>query len=223
MIKFHAHLAAQARRHAGEVLLRVGDHPRRAHDHHAVGDAHVQAVRAALHGERVDGGQLLYPLSEMAWDNFADHWLDKPEDNLVPFESDDYMQRMHPHNFGDSNFVIEYLREALRDEAPGFEPGGVKLDPRRQEPAEAWMPASSQPRGATGTRRRSSAPAPRAPAGSCRTCTPRSTRRPSRARSSSSPASAGTRASRSCGSTISMPCSRSSGDAGVREVSPRRR
>ena len=75
----------------------------------------------------MDGGQLLYPLSEMAWDNFADHWLDKPEDNLVPFESDDYMQRMHPHNFGDSNFVIEYLRETLRDDAPGFEPGGVKL------------------------------------------------------------------------------------------------
>jgi hypothetical protein len=75
----------------------------------------------------VDGGRLLYPLSDMAWDNFADHWLERPEDNLVPFESDDYMQRMHPHNFGDSNFVIEYLTETLRDEAPGFEPGGVKL------------------------------------------------------------------------------------------------
>ena len=75
----------------------------------------------------VDGGELLYPLSDMAWDNFADHWLERPEDNLVPFESDDYMQRMHPHNFGDSNFVIEYLTETLRDDAPGFEPGGVKL------------------------------------------------------------------------------------------------
>jgi hypothetical protein len=75
----------------------------------------------------VDGDRLLYPLSDMAWDNFADHWLERPEDNLVPFESDDYMQRMHPHNFGDSNFVIEYLDETLRDELPGFEPGGVKL------------------------------------------------------------------------------------------------
>jgi hypothetical protein len=75
----------------------------------------------------VDGAQLLYPLSDMAWDNFADHWLDRPEDNLVPFASDDYMQRMHPHNFGDSSFIIEYLTETLRDEAPGFEPGGVKL------------------------------------------------------------------------------------------------
>ena len=63
----------------------------------------------------------------MAWDNFADHWLERPEDNLVPFDSDDYMQRMHPHNFGDSNFVIEYLMETLRDEAPGSRPGGVKL------------------------------------------------------------------------------------------------
>jgi hypothetical protein len=75
----------------------------------------------------VDGARLLYPLSDMAWDNFADHWLERPEDNLVPFESDDYMQRMHPHNFGDSNFVIEYLTETLRDEAPDFQPGGVKL------------------------------------------------------------------------------------------------
>jgi hypothetical protein len=75
----------------------------------------------------VGGAQLLYPLSEMAWDNFADHWLERPEDNLVPFGSDDYMQRMHPHNFGDSNFIIEYLTETFRDEEPGFEPGGVKL------------------------------------------------------------------------------------------------
>ena len=75
----------------------------------------------------VDGGQLLYPLSDMAWDNFADHWLERPEDNLVPFRSDDYLQRMHPHDFGDSNFVIEYVTETLRDQAPGFEPGGVKL------------------------------------------------------------------------------------------------
>ena len=81
----------------------------------------------------VDGARLLYPLSDMAWDNLADHWLERPEDNLVPFESDDYMQRMHPHNFGDSNFVIEYLTETLRDEAPGFEPGGVKARPRGQE------------------------------------------------------------------------------------------
>ena len=75
----------------------------------------------------VDGSRLLYPLSDMAWDNFADHWLERPEDNLVPFRSDDYMQRMHPHDFGDSSFVIEYLTETLRDEAPGFQPEGVKL------------------------------------------------------------------------------------------------
>ena len=75
----------------------------------------------------VDGRRLLYPLSDMAWDNLADHWLDKPEDNLVPFLSDDYMRRMHPHNFGDSNFVIEYTRETFRHEERGLEPGGVKL------------------------------------------------------------------------------------------------
>ena len=45
----------------------------------------------------------------------------------MPFRSDDYMQRMHPHSFGDSNFIIEYARETFRDEQPGFAPGGVKL------------------------------------------------------------------------------------------------
>ena len=75
----------------------------------------------------VDGGALLYPLSEMAWDNFADHWLERAEDNLVPFRSDDYMQRMHPHNFGDNTFVIEMTREVFAHEEPDFRPGGVKL------------------------------------------------------------------------------------------------
>jgi hypothetical protein len=94
----------------------------------------------------VDGDRLLYPLSEMGWDNFADHWLDRPEDNLLPFRSDDYMQRMHPHNFGDSNFVIEYTRETLRDEQPGVARGGIKLvqvvrsrpDLSADEFARAW-------------------------------------------------------------------------------------
>ncbi|HET6475908.1 MAG TPA: hypothetical protein VFH93_07530 [Thermoleophilia bacterium] len=72
-------------------------------------------------------GDLLFPLSAMAWDNFADHWLERAEDNLVPFRSADYMQRMHPHSFGDSNFIIEYARETLRDEQPGFAAAGVKL------------------------------------------------------------------------------------------------
>lgn len=75
----------------------------------------------------VDGCALLFPLSAMQWDNFADHWLEKAEDNLVPFRSDDYMQRMHPHNFGDSNFVIEMTREVFAHEEPDFRPGGVKL------------------------------------------------------------------------------------------------
>jgi hypothetical protein len=94
----------------------------------------------------VDGGALLYPLSDMAWDNFADHWLEKAEDNLVPFRADDYLLRMQPHNFGDSNFVIEMTEEVFAHEEPGFRPGGVKLlhfVKRRdglgdEEFAEAW-------------------------------------------------------------------------------------
>ncbi len=71
--------------------------------------------------------QLVFPLSGMAWDNFADHWLETLEDVVIPFRTDDYMQRMHPHNFGDTNFVIEFStgREVHCD--PGFVSGGVKL------------------------------------------------------------------------------------------------
>jgi hypothetical protein len=71
--------------------------------------------------------QLVFPLSGMAWDNFADHWLESLEDVVIPFGSDDYMQRMHPHDFGDRNFVIEFStgREVHCD--PGFVSGGVKL------------------------------------------------------------------------------------------------
>ena len=125
------------------------------------------------------------------------------------------MQRMHPHNFGDSNFVIEYARETFRDEEPGFEPGGVKLvhvvRSRPDLPADEFAVAWREQHAALCSR-----PAPRARAGWCRTSTPRSTERTSRARSSSWPASAATPASRSCGSTTSSALLRFTEDEAVR-------
>ena len=76
----------------------------------------------------VTDDMLLHPLSEMAWDNMADHWLESVADLILPFHADDYPVRMQPHNFGDSAFVIQLNdggEELYREE--GFYAGGVKL------------------------------------------------------------------------------------------------
>ena len=70
---------------------------------------------------------LIYPLSEMAWDNMADHWVDDYEAIGVPFQNEDYPQRMHPHKFGDDAFAVELLSWETLFEEEGFYGGGVKL------------------------------------------------------------------------------------------------
>jgi hypothetical protein len=75
----------------------------------------------------IDGGKLLFPLSEMGWENMADHWLETWDDLVLPFKSDDYPNRMQPHNFGDSTFDLQLMtgEELYADE--GYYAGGVKL------------------------------------------------------------------------------------------------
>jgi EthD domain len=76
----------------------------------------------------VDSGRLLHPLSDMEWDNMADHWLeDTPENFDTILHSDAYVQRMQPHRFGDHNFKIEFTDHTVLYEREGFQPGGVKL------------------------------------------------------------------------------------------------
>ena len=70
---------------------------------------------------------LIYPLSPMAWDNMADHWVEDLESLVLPFKSADYCERMQPHSFGDSNFALELTGTHPLFEAPGFKSGGVKL------------------------------------------------------------------------------------------------
>jgi hypothetical protein len=70
---------------------------------------------------------LWHPLSAMAWDNMADHWLEKLEDLELSTRSPDYVQRMQPHKFGDPNFVVELTTGGVVFEEPGFQNGGVKL------------------------------------------------------------------------------------------------
>ena len=70
---------------------------------------------------------LWHPLSALAWDNMADHWLEKLEDLELATRSPDYVQRMQPHKFGDPNFVVELTTGDVVFEEPGFQNGGVKL------------------------------------------------------------------------------------------------
>ena len=70
---------------------------------------------------------LIYPLSPMAWDNMADHWVEDIESLVLPFKSADYCERMQPHSFGDSNFALELTSTYPIYEAPGFKSGGIKL------------------------------------------------------------------------------------------------
>jgi hypothetical protein len=75
----------------------------------------------------VSNALLWHPLSPMAWDNMADHWLDKFEDLAASVRSEDYIRRMQPHKFGDSNFVVELTSGRTLHEAVDFRNGGVKL------------------------------------------------------------------------------------------------
>ena len=75
----------------------------------------------------VSSDLLWHPLSHMSWDNMADHWLEKLEDLGTSVRSEDYVRRMQPHKFGDSNFAIELASGRELYEEPGFQNGGVKL------------------------------------------------------------------------------------------------
>ena len=70
---------------------------------------------------------LWHPLSGMAWDNMADHWLESYDDLISSMRAEDYVQRKQPHKFGDSNFCVELPSGKLCYEEPNFQNGGVKL------------------------------------------------------------------------------------------------
>lgn len=72
---------------------------------------------------------LRHPLSPMEWDNMAEHILDNFDDFVASTRVSDYVTRMQPHKFGDSNFVLVLSRPQVMFEEHGFErgQGGVKL------------------------------------------------------------------------------------------------
>jgi hypothetical protein len=70
---------------------------------------------------------LRHPLSDMEWDNMADHWVETHDDFMATHRVEDYVRRMQPHKFGDSNFVLALATGRVVFERPGFMNGGVKL------------------------------------------------------------------------------------------------
>jgi len=70
---------------------------------------------------------LWHPLSGMAWDNMADHWIASVEDLASATHGADSVQRMQPHKFGDDAFCVELTGDRPIYEAPDFKDGGVKL------------------------------------------------------------------------------------------------
>jgi EthD domain len=75
----------------------------------------------------VSNDLLWHPLSPMAWDNMADHWLESFDDLVASVRSLDYIHRMQPHKFGDFNFAVELTGDRVVYEEPQFRNGGVKL------------------------------------------------------------------------------------------------
>jgi len=77
----------------------------------------------------VTSDRLLFPLSDMEWDNMAEHIIDDLDGFAACTKVEDYVARMQPHKFGDGNFVLLLGTPQLCFEQPGFErgTGGVKL------------------------------------------------------------------------------------------------
>lgn len=75
----------------------------------------------------ISNDMLIHPLSEMAWDNIADHWVMDDAGLLRAVRASDYIARMHPHQFGDTNFILQVVDEKLVYDDEQYKQGGVKL------------------------------------------------------------------------------------------------
>lgn len=76
----------------------------------------------------VESDRLIFPLSDMDWDNMADHWLATYDDFVASLTDEGYRERMQPHKFGDDAFALALSTGHLRFVREGFRSGGgVKL------------------------------------------------------------------------------------------------
>ena len=76
----------------------------------------------------ISSEQLIFPLSEMEWDNMADHWIETYDDFVVSLTANGYVKRVQPHKFGDDAFELSLAKGRLAYQKEGFRSGGgVKL------------------------------------------------------------------------------------------------
>jgi len=77
----------------------------------------------------VTDDMLPLPLSDMQWDNMADHWVASYPDLLRSLKAADYVTRMQPHKFGDDAFNVALMSGEVVHQDEGFKARreGVKL------------------------------------------------------------------------------------------------
>lgn len=88
----------------------------------------VRAFHRYAQHRYVDGAtpqDLRIPPAPEGWSTMADHWLEN-FDALNEVFTPEYMRRMHPHNFGDPQFVIELAEGHVIKDDPGRR-DGVKV------------------------------------------------------------------------------------------------
>ena len=70
---------------------------------------------------------LLYPRAHEGWETMADHWVETYADLVESVTAPDYVERMQPHRFSSSSFIIMLADSATLFERPDFKSGGTKL------------------------------------------------------------------------------------------------
>ena len=77
--------------------------------------------------QEIPAAARVLPQHAMAWESFAEHWLEGIEAIPPAVSSEDYRGRMHPHTFSDSAMELHLLQGTCVYERPDFKSGGVKL------------------------------------------------------------------------------------------------
>jgi hypothetical protein len=77
--------------------------------------------------QEIPAAARVLPQHAMAWESFAEHWLDGIEVIPPAVSSEDYRGRMHPHTFSDSAMELHLLQGTTVYQRSDFQSGGVKL------------------------------------------------------------------------------------------------
>jgi hypothetical protein len=77
--------------------------------------------------QQIPADARVLPQHAMAWESFAEHWIEGLDAIPPAVSSEDYRGRMQPHTFSDSAMELHLLQGTTLYERSGFRSGGVKL------------------------------------------------------------------------------------------------